>query len=103
MHVRKHIVTEDVTLTVQLRREELSFEPFDEEMTRRIDSGDQPVLPPDQPLEIVLHREEYEIVKRVVPVERVRITKQLVTEERAIAETLRKEHIEVEHTATPAG
>jgi len=97
--VRKYIVTEDVAVTVQVRHEEISVEEIDVPAA----GSAEPVQPDGgggkatEPLEVILHREEYELVKRIVPTERVRITKQTITEERQVSDQLRKEQIELEN------
>jgi len=92
VRVRKRIVTEEVTVTVPLRREELTIE--------RVAEGSAvagtAAVAGDGPLVIELHREEYEVVKRVIPVERVRITKELLVEEHEVSGKIRKEQIEFE-------
>ena len=50
--------------------------------------------------EVVLSEERPVVQKEVVPVERVRLTKDTVTEEAAVNETVRKERIEVENEGT---
>jgi stress response protein YsnF len=49
--------------------------------------------------EVVLREEEVVAEKRVVPKERVRLDKDVETEEREVSETLRKEQIEVNQDA----
>jgi uncharacterized protein (TIGR02271 family) len=46
--------------------------------------------------EVTLHEEEVVVGKRAVPKERVRLDTETVTEERQVAEEVRKEQIEVE-------
>ena len=46
--------------------------------------------------EVVLHEEEVVVDKQVVPKERVRLDKDVVTEEQQVSEELRKEQIETE-------
>ena len=46
--------------------------------------------------EVVLHEEEPVVEKRVVPRERVRLDTDTATDERQVAEAVRKEQIEVE-------
>ncbi len=46
--------------------------------------------------EVVLHAETPVVAKETVPVERVRLGTQTVTEEQQVNETVRKEHIETE-------
>jgi uncharacterized protein (TIGR02271 family) len=97
LRLRKYAVTEYVTRTIPVRREEVRFEEL----------PDAPAGPPDAepvdtepPLELVLHREEPEIHLRVVPVERVRVVKQVVTDHHTISEQLRKERVEVDPDPT---
>jgi stress response protein YsnF len=44
----------------------------------------------------VLHEDEPVVEKRAVPRERVRLDKDVHSEERELSDTVRKEHIEVE-------
>ena len=48
----------------------------------------------DEEHEIVLHEEEVVTEKRVVPKERVQLSKDTVTEEQQVSEEIRKEQIE---------
>ncbi|CAA9467781.1 MAG: hypothetical protein AVDCRST_MAG38-879 [uncultured Solirubrobacteraceae bacterium] len=48
-------------------------------------------------LDLTLYEEELVVSKRVVPRERVRIHREVVTEQQRISDDLRKEQIEVEH------
>jgi uncharacterized protein (TIGR02271 family) len=96
VRVRKVIVTEEVTVTVPLRREELVIE-------REPIDAPAPGAAFDAQLgeretEFVLHAEEPVIEKRVVPVERVNVRRDTVVEERRVAEELRKERVEFEET-----
>jgi Domain of unknown function (DUF2382)/PRC-barrel domain len=99
LRLRKYVVTEYLTRTIPVRREEVRLEevgapaepvgePDDQGAVQ--DAGDQPLL------EVVLHREEPVIQLRVVPHERVRLFKSVVTEQRTIAEDIRKEQIELQ-------
>ncbi len=76
---------------VTVRREELRVE------REPLAPGDTAVgeLGPE-PLEIVLSREEPVVATRVVPVERVRVFRAPVVEERVVHETLRREEVDVE-------
>ena len=47
-------------------------------------------------VELLLHREEPKIRLRPVPVERVRLVRRLVTEQRTVTGQLRKEQVELE-------
>jgi stress response protein YsnF len=46
--------------------------------------------------ELILSAEELVVDKRVVPKERIRLDKDVVTEERSVDEEIRKERIDVE-------
>ncbi|WIE56244.1 DUF2382 domain-containing protein [Curtobacterium sp. MCBD17_003] len=46
-------------------------------------------------LELVLHEEQVEVVTRVVPVERVRVVTDVVTEQRSLTETVGHEEVDV--------
>lgn len=98
----KHVVTEDVTVTVTLRREELRIE------REPIASPDPLELPPGTEIapaemEFFLLAEEPVVSTRVVPVERVRVGKDGVVEPRQVGAQVRKEQIEVERTPPTGG
>lgn len=97
LKLRKEIVEEEVTLTVTLRREELVVErePIgaDEAL---VEAGE--AAQDFQPLEIVLWAEEPVVTTRSVPSERVRLRRNVVTEEREISAQLRRERAEVDQT-----
>ena len=92
--VRKRVVTEEVTVTIPLRREELVVE------RHPIEPGTADAPPDAQPVEaefdFVLLAEQPVIEKRVVPVEQVRVRKDVVVEEEIVSDELRKERIDVE-------
>jgi uncharacterized protein (TIGR02271 family) len=90
VRVRKVIVEEQVMVPVTVRREELRVER--EPLTGEV-PGDGGLE--DDALELVLSREEPVVATRVVPVERVRVTRSIVVTERQIDETLRREEVEV--------
>jgi uncharacterized protein (TIGR02271 family) len=93
--LKKYVVTENVTQTVPVRREEvrLETEPITEANVDRATSG--PDIS-DEEHEVVLHEEEPVVEKRTVPKERIRLTKDTVTDERQISEEVRKEQIEAQ-------
>jgi uncharacterized protein (TIGR02271 family) len=99
VRLRKYAVTEYVTRTIPVRREEIRFEDLADAPAPAGPSDGGPAGA-EAPLELVLHREEPVIGLRAVPVERVRVVKQLVTDHRTVSEELRKERVEVE--ADPA-
>ncbi|TDS80681.1 uncharacterized protein (TIGR02271 family) [Amnibacterium kyonggiense] len=95
VRLRKVVVTEQRTLTVPVRREEyrLIREPI-------IDG--EPVAggavgPEEQ--EVVLHEERIVLTTEVVPVERVRLVKEDVVEQREVTGEVRLERIELEDDA----
>ena len=98
VRLRKQVVTEEVTVTVEVRREELVIE-------REPIPRDAVGAPEDGAFEdaaetvIVLHAEEPVVGRRVVPVERVRLRRDNVMEKVDISETVRKERADVEHIA----
>jgi stress response protein YsnF len=49
----------------------------------------------------VLHREEPVVAMQVVPVERVRLVKSVVRDERTVREQLRKERVQIETEDRP--
>ncbi len=93
----KRIVSETVTRTFEVRREELVVEraALDDSVTDADDA-----LSNDEALEIILHEEQVELVTRVVPRERVRVYVELIAEEHAVSETVRREQVEVETDAS---
>jgi Domain of unknown function (DUF2382) len=104
LRLRKYLVTDYVTRTIPVRREEVRLEEVGPDQVVAggagdwDPAGDQAAAPE---LEVVLYREEPVIQLRPVPVERVRLVKRLVTEERTITEELRKEHVEVDEHPRP--
>jgi uncharacterized protein (TIGR02271 family) len=93
--LRKHVVTEPVRKTVPVRREEVRVErePITEDNVEQAVSG--PEISEEQH-EVVLHEEVPVVEKRVVPKERVRLSKETVTDEAQVSEEVRKERIEAE-------
>lgn len=87
----KYVVTETKTFTVEVSREEvrLDFVPL-AEADQRVVSPDE-VVPDD--FVMVLSEERVDVTKRVVPVERVRLVKTMVTEQQQVSADLRKERI----------
>jgi uncharacterized protein (TIGR02271 family) len=93
--LRKYVVTENVTETVPVRREEvrLEREPITEANREAALSG--PELS-EAEHEILLHEERPVVQKETVPVERVRLDTEIVTEQRTVGGEVRKERVEVE-------
>ena len=93
--LRKHVVTEEQTVKVPVTREEVTLErePITGENVDRATSG--PEISEEEH-EVVLHEERPVVEKETVPVERVRLGKEEVTEQEQVTETVRKEQIEAE-------
>ena len=93
--LRKHVVTEQQTVTVPVQREEVRVErePITDANLDAATSG--PAISEEEH-EVTLREEEVVVDKRAVPKERVRLDTETVTEERQVAEEVRKEQIEVD-------
>ena len=93
--LRKYIVTEEVTTTVPVEREQIRVErePITDANVGEAMSG--PELSEEEH-EVVLHEETPVVDKEVVPKERVRLEKDVTTEEQRISEEVRKEQIETD-------
>jgi uncharacterized protein (TIGR02271 family) len=98
VRLRKHVVEDEVTQTVPVRREEVRVEREPITDANRDDATSGPEISSEEH-EVVLREEEVVAEKRVVPKERVRLDKDVETEEREVSETLRKEQIEVDQDA----
>jgi uncharacterized protein (TIGR02271 family) len=101
VRLRKVVVAEEVTVTVTLHHEELRIErePIDGPAGDGAaadgrGSGDAQFV--DDTLDFVLMAEEPVVGKRVRPVERVRVHRDTVTEQRVIDERVRVERVEVD-------
>ncbi len=91
--LRKFVVTENVTQTVPVSREEvrLEREPItDANRGEALAGGDLT----SEEHDVVLTEERVVVSKETVPVERVRVDKQTVTGEEQVSEEVRKEQIE---------
>jgi uncharacterized protein (TIGR02271 family) len=98
VRLRKHIVTENVTTTVPVEREQVRVErePITDANMDNAMSG--PALSEEEH-EVVLHEETAVVDKEVVPKERVRLDKDVTTEQQRISEEVRKEQIDVDGDA----
>ena len=93
--LRKYVVTENVTRTVPVSREEVTIEREPITDANRGDAMDGPGISEEEH-EVVLHEDEVVVDKDVVAKERVRMGKQTVTEDQQVTEQVRKEQIEME-------
>lgn len=95
--LRKYVTTENVTRTVPVQREQvrLEREPITDENVDAAMSGPEIT---ESEHEVTLHEERPVVDKETVPVERVRLDKDTVTEDVTVNEEVRKENIEAEGT-----
>jgi uncharacterized protein (TIGR02271 family) len=95
VRLRKYVVTENVTQTVPVQREEVRVErePITDANVDAATSG--PEISSEEH-EVTLREEVPVVEKRTVPKERVRLDKDTIVEEREVSEDVRKEQIEVE-------
>ena len=93
--LRKYVVTENVTQTVPVSREEVRVErePITEENVGAAVSG--PEISEEEH-EVVLREERPVVEKEAVPVERVRLGTETVTDQETVSEEVRKEEIEAD-------
>jgi uncharacterized protein (TIGR02271 family) len=93
--LRKYVVTENVTETVPVSREEVRVErePITEANVDRAMDG--PAISEEEH-EVTLHAERPVVAKEAVPVERVRLDKETVTDQAQVSEDVRKEQVEVD-------
>jgi uncharacterized protein (TIGR02271 family) len=93
--LRKYVVTENVTQTVPVQREEVRIEREPITDANRDDALSGADISEEEH-EVVLHEEEPVVEKRAVPKERVRLDTDTVTDEREVSEEVRKERIEAD-------
>jgi uncharacterized protein (TIGR02271 family) len=95
VRLRKYVTTENVTQTVPVRKEQVRVER--EPITEA--NRDAALQGPDiseEEHEVTLTHEEPVVETRAVPKERVRLEKDVATEEQDVSGAVRKEHIEVD-------
>ncbi|CAI3791347.1 PRC and DUF2382 domain-containing protein [Pseudarthrobacter sp. MM222] len=93
--LRKYVTTENVTQTVPVQREEVRIEREPITDANRSDALAGPDISEEEH-EVVLHEERPVVEKETVPVERVRLDKETVTDEVTVDEEVRKERIETD-------
>lgn len=99
LRIQKVIVTEERTITVQVRREELRITEYPATETWIHDTGNAPAIPVtvhDDDVTLVLSEEQIDVRTRIVPVERVRITRTPVLTPTDVIMAVRREHVDVE-------
>jgi uncharacterized protein (TIGR02271 family) len=97
--LRKYVVTENVTQTVPVTREEVVVErePITDANRDAATSG--PDISEEEH-EVVLHEETPVVDKTVEPVERVRLGTQQTTEQQTVTEQVRKERVDTDADTT---
>lgn len=99
VRLRKYGTTENVTTTVPVQREEVRIEREPITKANRGSAMSGADLS-DEEHEVTLHEERPVVNKETVPVERVRLNKDTVTDEVTVDEQVRKEHIETDGDET---
>src|SRR3954453_6459731 len=89
VRLKKYIVEDQVTHTVPVRREEVRIEREPITDANIDDALDGPGISEEEH-ELVLHEEQVVADKRAVPKERIRLAKDVETEQRQVNETVRK-------------
>lgn len=93
--LRKYVVTENVTKTVPVSHEEVRIEREPITDANVGDAMDGPAISEEEH-EVTLHAERPVVDKETVPVERVRLDKETVTDEVTVNEEVSKEQIELD-------
>ncbi|PYY61404.1 photosystem reaction center subunit H [Curtobacterium sp. MCSS17_011] len=99
VRLRKHVVTEQQNVTVPVQHEELRVET---EPITDANAGaalDGPALS-DEQHEVTLNEERVVVDKETVPVERVRVGKETVTEQQQVSEDVSHEEIDLDQDGT---
>lgn len=93
--LRKYVVTQNVTQTVPVQREEVRVErePITDANVDEATAG--PAISEDEH-EVILHEERPVVEKETVPVERVRLDTETVTDQETVGGEVRQERVEVE-------
>jgi len=93
--LRKYVVTEQQNVSVPVTREEVRLEREPITDANRGAAMDGPALS-DEEHEVVLNEERPVVDKETVPVERVRLSKDQVTENQQVSEDVRREEIDMD-------
>lgn len=99
VRLRKYVVTENVTQTVPVSHEEVRIE---REPITDADDAVSGVEISEDVQEVELKGERVVVSKETVPVERVRIGTETVTEEQQVSEEVRREQIETDGAQSAA-
>lgn len=97
VRVGKHVITEEKTITVSVRREVFTLEraPAIDSNTPSQGGGLRPGSS-EAEYEVVLYEEQVVVQKNVVPVERVTLIKEVVTTDQDVTDQVRSERIETD-------
>jgi uncharacterized protein (TIGR02271 family) len=93
--LRKYVTTENVTQTVPVQREEVRLEREPITDANRDEAMSGPDIA-EREHEVTLHEERPVVEKETVPVERVSLGKETVTDDVTVDEEVRKENIETD-------
>ncbi len=99
VRLRKYVVTEMVTKTVPVQREEVRIEREPITDANRDAATDGPEISEEEH-EVVLHEDQVVVDKDVVAKERVKLGKETVSGEQEVSEEIRKEQIETDGGAS---
>jgi len=97
--LRKYVVTENVTQTVPVSHEEVRVEREPITDANRGSAMDGPAISEEEH-EVTLQAERPVVEKEAVPVERVRLGTETVTEQQQVNETVRKEAVDTDGVTT---
>jgi uncharacterized protein (TIGR02271 family) len=100
--LRKYVTTENVTETVPVSREEIRVEREPITDANVGNALDGPAISEEEH-EVTLHAERPVVEKEAVPVERIRLDKETVTDSERVSADVRKEEIEVDGGTGVAG
>lgn len=93
LRIRKHVVTEQQTVTVPVEREEVQV------VREPISGGQTGGALGDDEVEVTLHAEEPVVDKQVVDAERIGIQRNTVTENRDVTADVSREEVEIDQDA----
>jgi uncharacterized protein (TIGR02271 family) len=95
VRLRKYVTTEQQQVTVPLQKETVRVEREPITEANRAEAMSGPDIKEDEH-EIVTHEERAVVTKETVPKERVRLEKDVVTDDQTVGGEVRKEQVEVE-------
>ena len=93
--LRKYVVTENVTQTVPVQREEVRIEREPIGAAEVADATSGPSISEEEH-EVVLHEERPVVETETVPVERIRLGTETTTDQETVSGDVRKERVEVD-------